>query len=78
MLTSLAAVRLVGRRCMERTAEAVWSRAEPRYCAGCKRRALNYVYLQNHKDYCACARDVMREPGIRPAGRRQDDITNLD
>ena len=69
MLTSLAAVRLVGRRCMERTAETVWSRAEPRYCAGCKRRALNYVYLQNHKDYCVpCARDDVPDHG-EPSSR---------
>ena len=56
-----------------------WARSSPKYCAGCKRRALRYVYMENNKDYCVpCARRALWRLGIRPAGRRKDDITDLD
>lgn len=47
------------------------------HCAGCKRARARYVYFENGKDYCIpCARAVQRM-GIRIAGRRADDITEL-
>ena len=55
------------------------ARRPPAHCAGCKRASARYVYLQNGKDYClACARAVGASLGIRPAGRRHDDITDLE
>ena len=55
----------------------------PRYqvlqCAGCARRMAPYVYMSNGKDYCLpCARQVAFVMRLVPAGKRADDVTNLD
>jgi hypothetical protein len=45
-------------------------------CFGCKRSASRYVYMENGHDYCLdCARRLYLDYGIRPAGKREDDIT---
>ncbi len=76
-------MKLWKRAATERTepaeSEREWTRRPPVQCAGCKRPSDRYVYLQNGKDYCIpCALAVRASLGIRPAGRRADDITDLD
>lgn len=49
------------------------------HCFGCNRRAEIYVYMENGHDYCVpCARNSYGMMGLRPVGRRPDDITLAD
>ena len=53
-----------------------WPRQPVRTCFACRRARPPYVYLENGHDYCvACASESYALIGLRPAGRRQDDIT---
>jgi hypothetical protein len=59
----------------ESVAELV-PRALVRRCFSCHRTARVYVYAENGNDYClGCAAASYGALGLRPAGRRNDDLT---
>ena len=46
-----------------------------RECHACGQARALYVYADNGRDYCVpCARDLWVTMGLRPAGRRRDDL----
>ena len=54
-------------------------RAAVRRCFACHRVAPLYVYAENGHDYCLpCAADSYATLGLRPAGRRTEDLTLED
>lgn len=56
------------------------SRRKPvRGCFGCGQARSPYVYGEDGHDYClVCARKDWALIGLRPAGRRKDDLTLED
>ena len=47
-----------------------------RTCFACRRERPPYIYLENGHDYCVvCATESYALIGLRPPGRRQEDIT---
>lgn len=45
-------------------------------CAHCDRSDAPYVYMNDGQHYCVrCARKMLMVDGLRPAGRRADDLT---
>ena len=57
-------------------AAPVFKRAPIFRCPGCSAERPPYVYLENGSDYCIpCAKRIMGSMGLRPAGKRADDIT---
>ena len=55
------------------------TRAIVRRCFSCQRSAPVYVYAENGNDYCLrCAAASYGVMGLRPAGRRDDDLTLQD
>ena len=54
-------------------------RKPPRACFACKQVRPPYVYAENGHDYCVeCATKSYEMFGLRPAGRRDGDITLED
>jgi hypothetical protein len=48
-------------------------------CFACNRVVPPLVYIENGHDYCmACARAVLIELHMKPAGRRSTDLTTVD
>lgn len=48
-------------------------------CVGCNRNEPPFVYMENGHDYCVpCARTIYGRMGLRPAGRRPEDLTLAD
>ena len=57
-------------------ADEAWVREPVRTCFACRRVRQPYVYAENGNDYCvSCATESYALIGLRPAGRRQGDIT---
>jgi hypothetical protein len=51
-------------------------RQPARHCFSCHRARPVYVYAENGHDYClACAAENWSALGLRPGGRRKDDIS---
>ena len=56
-------------------ASGVLPRDPVRECAACGQERALYVYADDGRDYCVpCARDLWVTQGLRPAGRRRDDL----
>jgi len=46
-----------------------------RECSSCGQERALYVYANDGRDYCVpCARDLWVTAGLRPAGRRHEDV----
>ena len=59
-----------------KTAAPKTERRSVRACFACHRQRPPYLYAENGHDYCIpCAADSYALFGLRPAGRRPDDVT---
>ena len=55
--------------------DAVQVRRPVRECYACGQARALYVFADDGRDYCVpCARDLWVTKGLRPAGRRREDL----